>query len=236
MKGIAWFVSICADNGLKLSGEQIALFENYRELLLSWNTRVNLISRKDENNFYLHHALNCISFLFTKELKSDGKVLDLGTGGGLPGIPLKILYPNLDFVLVDSIAKKTLALSDIVRQMQLRNVVVLTGRAEEIGKHREFKGKFDYVITRAAGKLHEVIKWSRVFLKEFELPGSSVIPVGTLIVLKGGTINEELRAARNLKFVESIKVEDITFNGMDDLANKEKKIILVKYFDLGRKI
>lgn len=163
-KDISWFISICSANGLNLSDAQVASFENYRKLLISWNSRINLISRKDEDNFFPNHALNCISFLFAHRLKPNTKILDLGTGGGLPGIPLKIINPDLNLTLLDSIAKKTAALSNIVEKMDLENVEVITGRAENLAKSDEFHRKFDYVITRAAGKLDEVIKWSREFL------------------------------------------------------------------------
>ena len=212
------------------------MFEDYLRLLLSWNSRVNLISRKDEVNFFSHHALNCVSFLFKRKLKPNAKMLDLGTGGGLPGIPLKILRRDLNLTLLDSIAKKTTALSEIINLMRFENVEVVTGRAEEVAKSDGFKGKFDYVITRAAGRLDEVIKWTRGFLKEFELLGNETIPSGTLIVLKGGKIDNELRVARNLKFVESIDVDDIIFRGMDEPVNaqdfasqQEKKLIVVRY-------
>jgi len=169
-------------------------------------------------------------------------MLDLGTGGGLPGIPLKIIYGNLNLKLLDSVAKKTAALSDIVGQLQLKNVKILTGRAEELSKSPELKGKFDYVISRAAGKLDEVTKWSRGFLKSFELLANGMISGGTLIVLKGGMIDSELRSARNLKFVESIEVDDIAFIGMEDpvstqdfASQREKKIILVKYSAVEKK-
>ena len=240
IKDISWFTSVCVQNDLTLNGYQTALLEKYRELLLSWNSRINLLSRKDEGNFYPNHALNCISFLFTWKLKSDALILDLGTGGGLPGIPLKIIYPNLHLVLLDSIVKKTVALLDMVNQMQLENVEILMGRAEELRKLHELRGKFDYVISRAAGKLDEVIKWSRDFLKPDihsqqggtempELLGNKMIPAGNLIVLKGGAVDNELKLARRIKFVESLEVKNIVFHGMDEIENKDKKIVLVKY-------
>jgi 16S rRNA (guanine527-N7)-methyltransferase len=229
MKEISWFVSICERNGLRLGDEQAAMFEKYLDLLLSWNSRVNLISRRDEQNFYSHHALNCISFLFSRKLQSDATILDLGTGGGLPGIPLKIIERDLTLTLVDSIVKKTTALSDVVAKMKLDRVRVVNGRAEVLSRTDEYQGKFHYVVTRAAGKLDEVIKWSRGFLKKVESFSGDQIPTGTLIVLKGGTIEDELRAARNLKFVESIGISDIVFNGMDEVENKNKKLVLVNY-------
>ena len=236
MRGISWFISICTGNGLTLTEKQAEKFEQYRQLLLFRNQQLNLISRKDEENFYSNHALNSISFLFKKKLKADAEIIDLGTGGGLPGIPIKILYPNLKLVMLDSIAKKTGALSEIVNEMALENARVVTGRAEELAKTREFEARFDYVISRAAGKLDDVVKWSRRFLGEFESYGSETVPSGTLIVLKGGKFEDELKHTKSSKFVDAVEVDEITFNGMDEIDNKEKKLVLVKYKDATQPI
>lgn len=233
MKDISWFISVCSDNGLEINQTEAELFEKYRELLLDWNRRVNLVSRKDEENFYPNHALNSVSFLFRKSLNSASKIIDLGTGGGLPGVPLKILAPDLDIRLVDSIMKKTAALSSILADLALPGAKAVTGRAEELAKTGEFKGHFDYVISRAAGKLDELAKWSRGFLKKTETFGGETIPVGTLIVLKGGDFADEVKHTRNLKFVESVIVDEITFNGMDEINNRDKKLVLVEYRSAG---
>ncbi|MCL4539601.1 MAG: 16S rRNA (guanine(527)-N(7))-methyltransferase RsmG [Bacteroidetes bacterium] len=229
MKDISWFVSVCSRNGLPVSEDQAAKLEAYRFLLVDRNSRINLISRKDEENFYPKHVMNCVSFLFKTSLKRGASILDLGTGGGLPGIPIKILSPDVDMCLLDSIAKKTAAVLSISNELNLAKVEVVTGRAEELAKTHEFEGKFDYVISRAAGKLDELAKWSRGFLKGEEPHIGDMIPVGTLIVLKGGDLVEELKHARNLKFVKSITVDEISFEGMDELDNKEKKLVLVNY-------
>ncbi|MCL5034081.1 MAG: 16S rRNA (guanine(527)-N(7))-methyltransferase RsmG [Bacteroidetes bacterium] len=229
MKDISWFVSVCSRNGLPVSEDQAAKLEAYRFLLVDRNSRINLISRKDEENFYPKHVMNCVSFLFKTSLKRGASILDLGTGGGLPGIPIKILSPDVDMCLLDSIAKKTAAVLFISNELNLAKVEVVTGRAEELAKTHEFEGKFDYVISRAAGKLDELAKWSRGFLKGEEPHIGDMIPVGTLIVLKGGDLVEELKHARNLKFVKSITVDEISFEGMDELDNKEKKLVLVNY-------
>ncbi len=229
MKDISWLVSVCSTNGLQIGKTQAARFEDYRRLLIEWNHRINLISRKDEENFYTRHVINCISFLFGRSIRNGAMLLDLGTGGGLPGIPLKIMNPDLELCLVDSIAKKTAALSAILSDMNMSGVKVVTGRAEELAKTDELKGHFDYVISRAAGKLDELAKWSRGFLKEAEVHTGSEIPAGTLIVLKGGDLADELKYAGKLKYIELISVENIEFDGMDELENKEKKLVLVRY-------
>ncbi len=237
MKGIDWFVEICAANGLKLRDDQASRFETYRRLLLAANRQLNLISRKDEENFYPNHALNSISFLFTRRLNSDASMLDLGTGGGLPGIPILIIYEEMRLTLLDSIAKKTAAVSSILKEMQFDSARVLTGRAEELSKRDEFKGHFDYVVSRAAGKLDEVVKWSHGFLKSGQTAEGDTIPSGTLIVLKGGEFEVELRHTRNLKSVDFVSVSEMTFQGMDEIYNKEKKLVLISYKEvpLGRK-
>lgn len=236
MKDVSWFISVCSDNGLEIDRSQAELFEKYRELLIDWNRRVNLVSRKDEENFYPNHALNSVSFLFKRNLIAGSKVVDVGTGGGLPGIPLKILDPGLKIWLLDSIGKKTAALLSILSDLGLPAAEVVTGRAEELAKTDEFKGHFDYVVTRAAGKLDDLAKWSRGFLKRTETFGGKTIPVGTLIVLKGGDFADELKHTRNLKFVESVMVDEIIFNGMDEMNNRDKKLVLVKYKDAGMSI
>jgi 16S rRNA (guanine527-N7)-methyltransferase len=232
MKDLSWFISICGANGLTLSEAQAFQFERYRQLLLAANKQVNLISRKDEENFYPSHALNSISFLFKRSLKPDAALLDLGTGGGLPGIPVHIIYNEIDLLMVDSIGKKTASVSAILSEMRLKSARVATGRGEELSIKREFQGRFDYVISRAAGKLDEVAKWSRGFLRNFEAAAGEQIPVGTLIVLKGGKFEDELRHTRSLKYVESVAVNDTAFQGMDEIYNKEKKLVLIRYKEI----
>ncbi len=229
MKDIAWFRSICAANGLLLGDNQASMFERYRDLLIAANERVNLISRKDEENFYPNHALNSVSFLFDRKLIPNALVLDLGTGGGLPGIPVRILYEGIKIIFLDSIAKKTSALDSILSDLGLEGCRAVNGRAEELAKRREFQGRFDYVISRAAGKLDEVAKWSQGFLKNPQVAEGDTIPSGTLLVLKGGVFEEELRHAKNLKRIGTVSVNVTTFHGMDEVYNKEKKLVLIRY-------
>jgi 16S rRNA (guanine527-N7)-methyltransferase len=229
MKDIDWFASICAANGLKISEDQASLFEKYRSLLVTANKQLNLISRKDEDNFYPNHALNSVSFLFRKELIPDASMVDLGTGGGLPGIPVHIIYRDTRVTFIDSITKKTSALIEILQELGLRTARVVNGRGEELSKKGDFQAHFDYVISRAAGKLDDVAKWSRGFLKDSGTASGETIPSGTLIVLKGGAFEEELKHTRSIKSVASADVIDVTFHGMDEIYNKEKKLVLISY-------
>ena len=230
MKDLNWFISICTVNGLRISDDQASLFEKYRTLLLAANSQLNLISRKDEDNFYPNHALNSISFLFRKSLIPDADMMDLGTGGGLPGIPVQIIYNReMRVTFVDSISKKTAALSEILRELGLRRGRVVNARAEDLSKKGDFQAHFDYVISRAAGKLDDVAKWSRGFLKDSGVASGETIPPGTLIVLKGGAFEEELKHTRSMKSVASADAVNTTFQGMDEIYNKEKKLVLISY-------
>jgi len=228
MKDLSWFVSVCRINGLELNQSQTELFGEYARLLQTWNGRLNLISRKDESNIFPNHLLHSVSVILGTRIISDANVVDIGTGGGLPGVPLKIALPQLKVTLVDSIKKKTAALEDIVNNLGLTDTEVVTGRAEELSRTREFQGRFDYVVSRAAGKLADVVKWSHGFIKESDAADPDLLPGGNVIILKGGEISEELKHTGRLKFVGHIDVKEINLEGVNDVDFGGKKIVLVK--------
>lgn len=150
--------------------------------MLDWNEKINLISRKDTEQVSLHHIVHSLSILKYFQFVKGQTILDIGTGGGLPGIPLAICFPNVEFVLSDSIEKKTLAVFDMAESLDLENVTVAHGRSEKI------KQKFDFVVTRAVAKTPKLINWSKSKIKRSNLIDQ---PNG-LIALKGGDLSEEL--------------------------------------------
>jgi len=166
MKDHDWFRKICAENRFPVSDTQVSQLNRYVALLKDWNRKVNLISRKDEENIWENHIFQSVSFLFLISFDVHARVLDLGTGGGLPGIPLKILIPTLRITLLDFIARKVNAVKDIVSSLQLEDVDVVCGRAEDIGKRKEFVGQCDFVICRAVARLKDLVKWAYTFLKK----------------------------------------------------------------------
>jgi 16S rRNA (guanine527-N7)-methyltransferase len=179
----------------------------YNQLLMEWNNKVNLVSRKKENIFDLIDD----SRLFLDYLPEDktSNVLDLGTGGGIPGVVLAIHRPKMRFVLVDSIRKKTNALQNIVNELCLKNVKVICIRAEELGKDNEYKKKFDFVIARSVAPLQDLAKWSKDLVK----------PRGKLIALKGKDIKEELDKTNKQRFVSLTNIEDFG----------DKQAVIVKF-------
>ena len=175
------FWSICSANGLALSREQMEQFERYANDLLYWNDKVNLISRRDTDQIWLRHILHSVSIAFTGELPKSGKVLDIGTGGGLPGIPLKILNPKFDMTLLDSIAKKVQTVGMMAGHITEHGLRAIRERAEELPNDPRLKGPYDLVVSRATAPLVDLMKWTRPVLKNG----------GKLLTLKGVALAEE---------------------------------------------
>lgn len=155
----------------------------FKTIFLEWNEKINLISRKDTESFELKHVLHALAIARFIRFYPGARVLDLGTGGGFPGIPLAICFPEVHFTLADSIGKKINAVQDMVERLDLKNVTVYRGRAEHL------PGPFDYVVSRAVAPMAELVEWTRQSLE----PGQKgSLPNGWL-VLKGGDLFEELQ-------------------------------------------
>jgi len=217
---IAELGAICEANGLPLQSEQLAKLDTYAELLRAKNQVVNLISRKDEENILAKHILHSLTLIFLHVklagIEHGAKVFDLGTGGGLPGIPIKIARPDIEITLCDSIAKKITAVSEIVKVLELQ-AHFIADRAENIAKKKEYKNKYDVFITRAVAPLDELTTWSHALLKKG----------GALLALKGGDIKDEITKAKHLKFVASIEKASLSLQDYEEFAKEEKKIVRV---------
>lgn len=182
-----------------LTSEQIHQFEQLLPLYSDWNQKINVISRKDIDNLYLHHVLHSLSIAKYIQFKPGTRILDLGTGGGFPGVPLAILFPEVSFHLVDSINKKLNVIRAISEEIGLDNVTTQHTRVEDI------KGiKFDFVVTRAVAPMSKLIQWSR---KHLSNKHKNIIPNG-IIALKGGNLRAELKEIRKGEYYETIKILD----------------------------
>lgn len=166
-----------------LNEQQIAQLSALESLYLEWNGKINVISRKDTGGFYEKHVLHSMSIAKAISFNKNATVIDIGTGGGFPGIPLAILFPEVSFHLVDSIGKKIKVVNAIREAIELRNVTTAHSRVEQI-KH----ASYDYAVSRAVAPLKELIAWSRPLLKKKRQ--ASAKP--ELICLKGGNLAEEI--------------------------------------------
>ena len=163
-----------------------------------WNEKINLISRKDIDNLEVRHVLHSLAISRYTEFVAGTRVMDLGCGGGFPGLPLAILYPEVSFVLIDARAKKIMVVNDLIEQIGLTNVEAHHIRAED------YKGKFDFVISRAVAPMDQLYRWSRHLLAKKE---KSKIPNG-IIALKGGNIVQELKPLRKETYTEYVPIWD----------------------------
>lgn len=228
-----WLRTICRKNGLPVSDDQIALLQDYVARLLDWNRKVNLISRQDEELVWQNHILHSVSLLFKLKLRRPSIIMDLGTGGGLPGIPLKILLPDVDFLLIDSTRKKVIAVQEMLRGLGLPGIEALWGRAEDLVKQENLLSHFDYIVARAVAPLTMLASWSKPFLRpaltaeQRESDGRLSPPA--LIALKGGDLEEEVAETNRGEKIGSIKVMDLVFPGSEEISSTGKKIVVVKF-------
>jgi 16S rRNA (guanine527-N7)-methyltransferase len=166
----------------ELNETQLQQFEQLQALYEAWNEKINVISRKDMDNFYQNHVLHSLGIVKIMPFEKGSKVLDIGTGGGFPGIPLAIMFPDVQFTLIDSIGKKILVVNEVAKALGLQNVRGIHQRAEKL------KEKFDFVVSRAVTAMPEFIKWLH---HKFE--AQSFNPkVNGVLYLKGGELAEEL--------------------------------------------
>jgi 16S rRNA (guanine527-N7)-methyltransferase len=155
------------------------------ELYNDWNSKINVISRKDMESLYEKHVLHSLAIVTAFDFKPGSTIVDLGTGGGFPGIPLAIFYPEVKFLLVDSIGKKLKVVDAVAEALQLKNVTTRHTRIEEIKDQ-----KFDFVVSRAVAPLKDLWQWSKPLLKK-PSPNSENLKPG-LICLKGGDLAQEI--------------------------------------------
>jgi len=170
-----------------LSEIQIQQFSKLGELYTFWNAQINVISRKDIDDLYTRHVLHSLGIAKVQPFKPNSKVLDIGTGGGFPGIPLAILFPETQFYLVDSIGKKIKVVNEVVAALELKNVRAEVKRAEIV------KGEFDFIVSRAVTKMEDFVKWTKGKIAKKQ---NHEIKNG-ILYLKGGDLTEELASFQN---------------------------------------
>jgi len=195
--------------------KQLDQFTQLKPLYTEWNEKINVISRKDMDNFYEHHVLHSLAIATQFDFPKGYKVMDLGTGGGFPGIPLAIFFPEVHFHLVDSINKKLKVVSEVAAAIGLTNVTTQHSRVEDV------KQKFDVVVSRAVAPLKDLWYWSKPLLHTRAQVTDLTGPHG-LICLKGGDLNKEVsESGLRPRIVEIDKL-------FEEEYFKEKYILYVK--------
>lgn len=202
----------CIKNYFYIKEEQEKKFKLFKEIFISWNSKINLISRKDIDFFYLKHVLHSLAIAKYVDLDNT-KVIDVGTGGGFPGIPLAIFFPNANFILIDSTKKKIFAVNDIINKIGLNNTKALQVRSNE------FNGKFDFVLARAVTNFPKFFNEVKHLIK----PGFVTNQTNGIVYLKGGNLKDELK-----KFERKIFIQKICYYFKENFFDT-KKIIHYKF-------
>ena len=196
-----------------LSTEQIQQIDSLYELYKEWNSKINVISRKDIENIYEHHILHSLSIAKLVRFKSGTEIMDFGTGGGFPGIPLAILCPDCKFMLVDSIGKKIRVATEVANAIGLKNVTFSHSRVQDI------KDKYDFIVSRAVMPLPDMVKIS---FKNIKTEQNNAIANGW-ICLKGGDLENEISTYK--KIVEITNINDF----FEEEFFSTKKIVYLPY-------
>ena len=229
-----WLRSICQKNRFDLSDEQVDLLRKYVGQLLEWNKKLNLISRKDEDNVWIRHLLTSIALLFRFEFRQGSAIIDIGTGGGLPGIPLAILSKNVNMALLDSTQKKIRAVTEIVSALKLERVKTYSGRAEELNRLPKFHRSFDYVLARGVGSISQMIEWTAPFLKRRTSSDTddsrdrATLKRGSIVLWKGGDLTRELEQVQTKDKPAGMSSYPLTIDGIDPSELFEKKIVVIQ--------
>jgi 16S rRNA (guanine527-N7)-methyltransferase len=197
-----------------LTNEQLSQFAKLELLYKDWNSKINVISRKDIDELYLRHVLHSLSIAKLISFKDGTIILDVGTGGGFPGIPLAILFPNCRFHLVDSIQKKITVVNNVVKELDLKNVKTSCSRVEAISE------KYDFVVSRAVTNMKDFVSWIK-----FKINKNSFNDFKNgVLYLKGGDLEDELKSFKNVKTFELSEI----FN--EDFFIQKKVVYLpIKY-------
>lgn len=169
-----------------LNAEQRARFQQLEPLYKEWNTKINVISRQDIENLEERHVLHSLAIAKVVEFKPEAHLLDIGTGGGFPGIPLAIMFPETRFTLVDGTGKKIRVVQEVAQALNLKNVTAQHIRVEDL----KMNGQFDFILSRGVAPLDKLLYWSQKLLKKRHV---HVFPNG-ILALKGGDLRAEIKA------------------------------------------
>lgn len=210
---------ICLENGLDISDSQWQLLEKWAALLLEVNQNVNLISRKETEFLWEKQILPCLALLIFRKFSPDADVCDFGTGGGLPGMLLAIVRPDLRLTLLDSRRKKIEVVQQMIDSLKLSNAQTVLGRGEELGKQRPWRQRFPLLTARAVGPLIDLVRWT-ADLRKVE---------SVLHIYKGGEIKDEVFALS--KKVSGVRVNKslMVLKGYPKFAENQKYIISLEF-------
>lgn len=226
-----WLHTLCRKNGIFITDIQLSRLSRFRQELLDWNAKINLVSRKNEENLWRGHIALSLTMLFNVSFREGSRILDLGTGGGFPGIPLAVMLPGCSFMLLDSTQKKVNAVRAMADAIGLTNVETVWGRAEEVNADARYREGFDAVVARSVSRLSNLLDWGWPFLKRdgggSSDGGKAYLTVPSLVTFKGQEIEEEEREARRGYPSLRFRSVPLVFPGSEEFDHLDKKLVIV---------
>ena len=204
--------------GISVNADQVRQLSFHCDLLIQWNQKINLTAITDPYEVAVKHVLDAIAPI--KWIQNEARVLDMGSGGGFPGIPLKIINPSLYVTLMDSVTKKVSFLKHVIRTLKIKGCTAISGRVEALGIQKEYAGKFDVVVSRSFASLDKIIQWGKPFAAS----------PGRIIALKGKNIHEEIASPELKNCLNStrISIEDIKIKNYTlPHANMNRALVIV---------
>ena len=207
----------CDKEGLEFNEDKYNKFIKYKDMIKEWNEKVNLTAITEDIDIIKKHFIDSIKAFRFNNLKNKVKVIDIGTGGGFPGIPIKIMNPNAEVVLLDSLNKRINFLNEVIKELGLDKIYAIHGRAEDYAKEEKYREKFDVAISRAVANM--------TVLSEFCIP--YVKKDGYFIALKGPAVDEELQECKNAIGTLGGKIQDILKVEIEQ-SDMEHNLVIVK--------
>jgi len=202
---------------LKLNTEQIKQFYVYMHLLLEWNEKINLTAITEPNEIIIKHFID--SLTINSYIKEDSKVIDVGTGAGFPGIPLKILREDIECLLLDSSNKKITFLDEVIEKLKLKKIAAIHARAEELGQNKDYREEYDIAVSRAVAPLNILLEYMLPYVKAY----------GQCICMKGPKLEEELKQSKEAVGILGGEIQEVKrFILSDAETDMERNILVVQ--------
>lgn len=218
MKYFELLNTACQNEGLQFDEDKYKMFMLYKDLLKEWNEKINLTAIIEDEEIITKHFIDCIKAFEFLPLKEAKNIIDIGTGAGFPGIPIKIMKPDMKVVLLDSLKKRVTYLQEVCCQLKLQNIEQIHGRAEDFGKLPEYRERFDITISRAVANL--------TVLSELCIPFTKI--GGYFVSLKGPSVDDEIRTSKNAINILGGKLEDVIKINIEGTDLKHNLVIIKK--------
>ncbi|MBC2582646.1 16S rRNA (guanine(527)-N(7))-methyltransferase RsmG [Clostridium sp. DJ247] len=208
----------CLDVELNFNNEIYNKFMQYKDMIKSWNEKVNLTAITEDEQIVKKHFIDCIKIFKFSPLKQAKSIIDIGTGAGFPGIPIKIVSPNTNIILLDSLNKRVNFLNEVINSLELKGISTIHGRAEDFSKKAEYRENIDVAVSRAVANLSA--------LSEFCIPYVKI--GGYFIAMKGPSVDEEIREGKNAISLLGGKIDDIIKVAIEDSDLNHNLVIIKK--------